>query len=334
MVRAVLVWLGTGTLALMRRSTPRTFIVDTDTASDDAVALVMALRSPDVEVVAITVVAGNVPLPQAVQNALYTVELCGAADRVPVYAGCDRPLVRPLRTAEFVHGQDGMGDIGLPVRDRTPAPGHAVDVLVREVMGRPAGSVTLVTLGPLTNVAQAFEREPALPGRLGALICMGGTSDAVGNMTAATEFNIWVDPDAAAAVFASGAPITMVGWDISRKYAVFDATAAEQLRVVGPLGAFAVDIQATLTAFTATETWLPGFDLPDPIAMAVAIDPSIATVVRRLNVRVETTGELTAGQTVVDHLGVEHLEPNVDVVVEASRERFVELLHATHRGRP
>lgn len=334
MVRAVPVSPGTGTLADMQRGTPRTFIVDTDTASDDAVALAMVLRAPGIDVIAITVVAGNVPLPQAVQNALYTVELCGAADRVPVYAGCDRPLARPLRTAEFVHGQDGMGDIGLPVRGRTPAPGDAVDVLIREVMARPAGSVTLVTLGPLTNVARAFEREPALVGRLGALVCMGGTGDAVGNMTAAAEFNIWVDPEAAAAVFASGAPITMVGWDISRKHAVFDGAAAERLRAAGPLGAFAVDIQATLTAFTATETWLPGFDLPDPIAMAIAIDPSIATVVRRLNVRVETTGELTAGQTVVDHLGVEHLEPNVDVVVEASRERFVDLLHATLGGQP
>lgn len=334
MVRVVPVAPGTGTLAVMRRATPRIFIVDTDTASDDAVALAMALRSPDIEIVAITVVAGNVPLPQAVQNALYTVELCGAAGRVPVHAGCDAPLARPLRTAEFVHGQDGMGDIGLPVHGRTAAPGHAVDVLVREVMDRPAGSVTLVTLGPLTNVARAFEREPALPGRLGSLVCMGGTGDAVGNITAAAEFNIWVDPEAAAAVFASGAPITMVGWDISRKHAVFDDTAAARLREIGPLGAFAVDIQAKLTEFTATGTWLPGFDLPDPIAMAVAIDPSVATVVRRFNVRVETTGELTAGQTVVDHLAVERLEPNVDVVVEASRERFVDLLHATLGGRP
>lgn len=316
----------------MTRAGRRTFLIDTDTASDDAVALVMALRHPGIEVAAITVVAGNVPLPQAVQNALYTVELCGAAGRVPVYAGCDGPLARPLRTAEFVHGQDGMGDIGLPVRGRTPDPGHAVDVLVREIGGRPPGAVTLVTLGPLTNVARAFERGPALATRLRSLVCMGGTADAIGNMTAAAEFNIWVDPEAAAAVFASGAPITMVGWDISRKYAVFDATAAAELRAVGPLGAFAVDIQATLTAFTASETWLPGFDLPDPIAMAVALDPAVATKVERLNVRVETAGELTAGQTVVDHLGVEHLAPNIDVVLEASRERFRALLHETHCG--
>lgn len=149
----------------------RTFIIDTDTASDDAVALVMALRHPGVEVAAITVVAGNVPLPEAVQNALYTVELCGA---VPVHAGCDAPLARPLRTAQFVHGQDGMGDIGLPLTGRVTAPGHAVDVLVEEINRRPAGSVTLVTLGPLTNIARAFRRDPGLATRLREVVMMGG----------------------------------------------------------------------------------------------------------------------------------------------------------------
>jgi len=310
----------------------RTFIIDTDTASDDAVALVMALRHPDVEVAAITVVAGNVPLPQALQNALYTVELCGAAERVPVYAGCDRPLRAALRTAEFVHGQDGMGDIGLPVRGRRPAEGVAVEVLVDEINRRPGGSVTLVTLGPLTNVARALQRDPGIARRLREIVTMGGTADAVGNITAAAEFNIWVDPEAAKIVFEAGAKLTMVGWDISRKYAVLDDAEAARLRAVGPLGEFAVGIQAHLTEFVKAETHLAGFDLPDPIAMAVALDPTIATLVEKLHVRVETTGDITAGQTVVDHIGVEHGVPNVDVVLEASRERFLALLHQTHRG--
>jgi purine nucleosidase len=310
----------------------RIFIIDTDTASDDAVALVMALRRPDVEVAAITVVAGNVPLPEAVQNALYTVELCGLAESVPVFAGRAEPLVRALRTAQFVHGQDGMGDIGLPLRGRAPAAGDAVDVLVDEINRRPRGSVTLVTLGPLTNVAVALRRDPSIAGRLREIVTMGGTGDAVGNITAAAEFNIWVDPEAAAIVFSAGARLTMVGWDISRKYAVLDADDAARLRALGPFGAFAVDIQATLTDFVKAETHLAGFDLPDPIAMAVALEPSIATRTEHLNVRVETSGEITAGQTVVDHLGIEHLEPNVHVVLEASRERFIDLLHETHRG--
>lgn len=309
----------------------RVFVIDTDTASDDAVALVMALRHSAIEVAAITVVAGNVPLEQGVQNALYTAELCGSS--VPIHAGAAAPLVRPLRTAQFVHGQDGMGDIGLPLAGRVPASRDAVGALIDAVDARPDGTVTLVTLGPLTNVALAFRRDPSLPARLREIVIMGGTGDAVGNITAAAEFNMWVDPDAAAEVFASGARITMVGWDISRKYAVFDRADAARLRAVGPLGAFAVDIQAVLGAFVEQETHLAGFDLPDPIAMAVAIDPSIATVSRYLNVRVETGGELTAGQTVIDHIGVEHLAPNVHVVLEASAEHFRALLLETHRAR-
>ena len=300
-------------------------LVDTDTASDDAVALLMALRTPGVEVDAITVVAGNVPLEQAVQNALYTVELAGAS--VPVHAGRASPRAQPLVTAQEVHGADGMGDVGLPLSGREPAAGDAVDVLVERVRAAP-GELTLVTLGPLTNVAEAFEREPGLPRLLRRVVVMGGTSDAVGNQTAVAEYNVWADPEAAAVVFAAGAPLTMVGWDVSRKYAAFTPAEAEELRALGPLGRFAVEIQATLDGFARDRSALPGFDLPDPIAMAVALDPRVATDVRRLHVSVELEGRLTRGQTVVDHLGYGGGEPNVDVVVEASRERFLALLHA------
>lgn len=302
----------------------RKFLIDTDTASDDAVALLMALRDPGVEVLAITVVAGNVPLEQAVQNALYTVELAGSG--VPVYAGCAVPLVEPLRTAQVVHGQDGMGDIGLPVRDRSPAAGHAVDVLARLIEAHAEGELTLVTLGPLTNIAVLIARHPEVATRLREIVVMGGTGDGMGNATAAAEFNIWVDPEAAAIVYNAGARLIQVGWDISRKYATFDAAQAEDLRSVGRLGAFAVDIQAVLNQFALTETQLAGFDLPDPIAMAVALDPSVATEMPFLNVVVETRGEFTRGATVVDHTGYTGRPRNAHVVLEASRDRFVELL--------
>ena len=304
-------------------------VIDTDTASDDAVALLMALRHPRIRVEAITVVAGNVPLEQAVQNALYTVELSGT--QVPVYAGLAGPRVGPLQTAQFVHGEDGMGDIGLPLRGRVPAEGDAVQVLVDAVRARP-GEVTLVTLGPLTNVADAFEHAPDVPAQLRSLVMMGGTSDAVGNMTAVAEYNIWADPESAAVVFDSGAPIMMVGWDISRKYATFTATEADALRRLGPLGRFSADIQGAVDAFARAETGLPGFDLPDPIAMAVALDPSIATEIRRVHVAVELRGELTRGQTVVDHLGLTDRAANVDVVLVASREGFLSLLRDALRG--
>jgi len=311
--------------------TRRAFLIDTDTASDDAVALWMALRDPSVEVLAITVVAGNVPLDQAVQNALYTVEQAGVGE-VPVHVGAAAPLERPLFTAQFVHGQDGMGDIGLPLAGRVPASGDAVDVLVDTILAREPGTITLVTLGPLTNVARAFQRDPAVATRLASLVIMGGTADAVGNVSAVAEFNVFVDPEAAAIVFASGAPITMVGWDVSRTYAVIDGAAAEALRAAGALGALAIDINAKVEAFATHETQLAGFDLPDPIAMAVALDRSIATRIERRNVVVETRGDYTVGQTVIDRLDLTGRAPNADVVVEASRSAFLRLLETRLAG--
>ena len=303
---------------------PRPFLIDTDTASDDAVALLLALRRPDVDVRAITVVAGNVPVDQGVQNALYTVELAGAD--VPVYRGAAGPRERELHTGQAVHGEDGMGDIGLDVAGRRAAEGDAVDVLCELADG-----ATLVTLGPLTNVAAAFERDPELARKLESVVVMGGTSDHRGNITAVAEYNVWADPEAAAVVFASRAPLVMVGWDVSRQYAVVTPDDADELRALGPLGAFAVDIQRTLVEFCREHTLLDGFDLPDPIATAIAIDPAIAVETRRLHVAVETRGELTRGETVVDYRGATEA-PNVDVVLAASRERFFALLRDALRG--
>jgi purine nucleosidase len=303
----------------------RRFLIDTDTASDDAVALVLALRHPDVQVEAITVVAGNVPVDQGVQNALHTVELTGKS--VPVYRGMAAPIRRTFQSAQHVHGSDGMGDIGLPLSGRTPAPEHATDILL-ETIGRSPGEITLVTLGPLTNVAMALLREPELASLVRQCVIMGGTGQGYGNVTPVAEYNIWVDPDAARIVFESGMPITMVGWDVSYTYATFGPAEAARLRDVGtPLATFCVDIQAALTTFAIEQSGLEGFDLPDPITMAIALEPDIATLARRLFVAVETEGDWCRGQTVVDHLKVTGREPNVDVVLEASRERFLALLH-------
>jgi inosine-uridine nucleoside N-ribohydrolase len=306
----------------------RPFLIDTDTASDDAVALLLALRHPDADVRAITVVAGNVPVDQGVQNALYTAELAGAD--VPVYRGAAGPRRRGLRTGQAVHGEDGMGDIGLELTGRTAAAGDAARVIVDEIRARP-GEVTLVTLGPLTNVAAAFQRDPDAARLLRSLVVMGGTSDHRGNITAVAEYNVWADSEAAAIVFSAGAPLTMVGWDVSRKYAVVTPDDAAELRALGPLGAFAVDIQRTLVEFCRKHTLLDGFDLPDPIATAIALDPEVATRVQHLHVAVETVGELTRGETVVDYRGATE-PPNADVVLEASRERFFALLRDALRG--
>ena len=301
-------------------------LIDTDTASDDAVALVMALCTPGIEVEAITVVAGNMPLQQGVQNALYTVELCGR--ETPVHAGMATPLVRALETAENVHGQDGMGDIGLPLRGRTPAGYDAVGVLLDRVSRSP-GEFTLVALGPLTNVAMAILRDPMFAAKVARCVIMGGTGELPGNVTPLAEYNIWVDPEAAKVVFESGIALEMVGWDISRKYATFGPDESARLAAVDSDRArFCVAIQRALNEYALHQTKLDGFDLPDPIAMAVALDPSVATRVERLFVAIETGGSWGRGQTMLDTLGVTGNPPNATVVLEASRARFLEILYA------
>jgi inosine-uridine nucleoside N-ribohydrolase len=290
-------------------------LIDTDTASDDAVALLLALRTPGVEVEAITVVAGNVEVDQGVQNALYTVELAGS--HVPVYAG----RTGTTHFGHAVHGRDGMGDIGLPLAGREPASGDAVDALERAIRGSP-GELTLVTLGPLTNVAALFERGVAA--LLRDVVIMGGTSDDVGNVTPDAEYNVYADPAAARTVFRSDARMTMVGWDVSRKYAVFEPRDWEELRALGPLGAFSVDIQRTLVEFCKTTLGKESFDLPDPIAMAVALDRSVVTETVRARVEVDR-------ETAQTHLRTDG-GPQCDVVVAASGDRFRALLRDALRG--
>jgi len=302
----------------------RRFLIDTDTASDDAVALVMALRYPGVNVEAITIVAGNVPVDQGVQNALYTLELC--QQDVPVYRGMPAPLSRPLETAQFVHGQDGMGDIGLPFSGRQPAGENAVDVII-ETIHRFAGQLTLVTLGPLTNIASALRQDPDIAKEVMQCIIMGGTGQGHGNITPVGEYNFWADPEAAKIVFESGMSIKMVGWDISRNYAVLNPQEVSNLRGFDtPLAAFCVDIQSTLIDFSVNQSRLPGFDLPDPIAMAIALQPEVATETKSLFVAIEAQSELCRGQSVVDHFGVTGKEPNAEVVLQASRDQFWEML--------
>ncbi len=305
----------------------RPFFVDTDTASDDAVALVMALRHADIDLVGIGVVAGNVPLDLAVQNALFTRELCGCLD-VPVHVGEAVPLSIPLETAQNVHGRDGMGDIGLALSGRTADGDDAVGALL-EASHENAGTLTLVTLGPLTNIARALERDPSLPTRIARTVTMGAVADHVGNVTPVAEFNMWADPHAVEVVLRSGLDVEFVGWDISRFFAVVQPDLAVELRSIGtPIAEFCIDIQRIVAEFCATETKLAGFDLPDPIAMAYAIDPSIGTEVRRLHLTVETESELTRGMVVMDLLEFTDQEPNASVVTKADTPRFLAMLRA------
>ena len=302
----------------------RTFWIDTDTASDDAVALIMAFMNPDIEVVGLSIVAGNVPLDMGVQNALYTAELCAAT--APIYVGAAKPLSRELGTAQFVHGEDGMGDIGLPLSGRTPATGNAVDKLI-EAIHLHAGHIELVTLGPLTNIALALQQDPSIARSVKRCVVMGAVADHIGNVTQVAEFNMWVDPEAVDVVLRSGMHLEFVGWDISRTEAVVTPQESAMIRSLGTERAnFSVDIQRVLEKFCAEETHLNGFDLPDPIAMAYAIDTSIATEVHHWYLASETSSELTRGMVVMDTLGVMHQEPNAFVVTRASHEKFMSML--------
>src|SRR5215510_14570824 len=215
----------------------RTFLIDTDGGSDDVVALIMALRSPDVRVAAITTVAGNVPVEQATQNVLYTVELCGA--ETSVYAGTAKPLVQELQTARWFHGKDGLGDHGYAPKSRQPETTHGVDAIIQATLTNPG--IEIVTLGPLPNLALAIRREPRIVQAIGRCIVMGGAPCCEGNVTPAAEFNIWVDPDAARIVFRAGLPIEMVGWHLCRGAAALNAQDIERILAVGtPVAEFVI----------------------------------------------------------------------------------------------
>jgi purine nucleosidase len=286
---------------------PRAFLIDTDTASDDAVALIMALRWPDVEVKAITTVAGNIPVEQATKNALYTAELCGAD--VPVYVGSAKPLIRELETAEWFHGLDGLGDMNYPAAKRKPEDKHAVDAIIDTVRANPG--IEMVTLGPLTNVALAVSRAPDIVKNVSRCVVMGGAACTVGNVTPAAEYNIWVDPEAARMVFHSGLPIEMVGWELCRFEALLSYEEMALIRSFNTsLATFAIDCNRRALEAGQDQSGDPGLGLADPVAMAIALDPTICTRKTKSHVEIEAQSELTRGMTVVDQLGVSTDERN------------------------
>ncbi len=327
--------------------TPR-FIIDTDTASDDAVAIMMALQWPDVEVEAITVVFGNVPVEQGSVNARFTVELCGKD--VPVYTGAARGLLRKPTFAHWFHGPDGMGDMQYPAPQRPPAEGHAVDELIRRFAAAP-GEITLITLGPLTNIALALLREPRLAEWVKECYVMGGAACTVGNVTPAAEFNIWCDPEAAQIVFHSGMKILMVGWEHCRDAANLDDD--ERAMVYSfdtELARFTIDCNRTATQANQSLFGEPGLPFPDPITVAIALDPAVCTQ-RSMHYVDVSCSDITRGMTVVDQLGVTgrsfHAltssamavegndaggnEPNVEVCWAIDVARWKETLYRTIR---
>jgi len=267
----------------------RKILIDTDTASDDAIALIMALRSPDVSVLAITVVAGNVSAEQGTRNALFTAELCGSA--VPVYTGAASPLERPLEDASWFHGQDGLGDHGYQPAARVAEDESGVDAIVRIIQANPG--IELITLGPLTNLALALRQSPQLSANVSRCVVMGGAPCCEGNVTPAAEYNFWVDPEAARAVLRSQLPIELVGWQLSRGAAVVNAQEMENILALGTRFAeFAIRSNDTAARAYQIQTGQEGIALPDPTAMAILLHPALALVAsdHSMDVQVDDEG--------------------------------------------
>lgn len=306
----------------------RRFIIDTDTASDDAVAILMALQEPKVSVEAITVVFGNVPVPQGSVNARFTVELCGKA--TPVYEGASRGLMRTPSYAYWFHGRDGMGNMHYPAPASSPADGHAVEELIRRFRNEP-GELDLITLGPLTNVALALRQEPRLAEWVKACYVMGGNACSVGNVTPAAEFNIWCDPEAAKIVFDSGMRILMVGWENCRGEASLDDAERQMVYDFGTERArFTIDCSRSATVANQQAFAESGLTLPDPITVAIALNPAVCTKRSWHHVDIALR-EPTRGMTVVDQYGITRKEPNVEVCWQIDIPLWKEMLYRALR---
>jgi pyrimidine-specific ribonucleoside hydrolase len=297
-------------------STP--IVIDCDPGHDDAIAILLALASPEVELRGITTVAGNQTLDKTTRNALKVLELADRTD-VPVAVGADRPLVRVLRTAANVHGESGLDGPDLPEPTTKPVAGHAADLLAEWL----EPGVVLVPTGPLTNVALLLERHPEVKERPERIVWMGGAI-AEGNVTPAAEFNAFVDPEAAAAVFGSGIPVTMIGLDVTHK-ALFDSGHAERLRGTGAAGRAVAELADFFLEFHRQRYRFDGAPIHDAMAVAHVIDPTLVETLH-CNVSIETASQFCDGRTVVDRWLVTDGPKNTHVGIDVDAQRFLELL--------
>ncbi|WP_306114016.1 MULTISPECIES: nucleoside hydrolase [unclassified Roseovarius] len=305
--------------------TSRKIIIDTDPGQDDAVAILLALASPEeVELLGITCVAGNVPLSYTTKNARIICELAGKTD-VLVYAGCDAPLARKLVTAEHVHGRTGLDGPDLPDPHMPLAEGHAVDFLIETLRSHPAGSVTLCPIGPLTNIATAFKKAPDIIEKVQEIVLMGGAYFQVGNITPAAEFNIYVDPEAAGIVFAAGVPIVVMPLDVTHQVLVTRAR-NDAIRGLGtPVGTAVAQMTDFFERYDREKYGSDGAPLHDPCVIAYLIRPELFSG-RHINVEIETASELTLGMTVADWWRVTDRPANATFMGSVDADGFFDLL--------
>ena len=303
---------------------PRPIIIDCDPGQDDALAILLALGSPDeLEVLAITAVAGNVPLALTEKNARKIVALAGRTD-VPVHAGCVQPMVRPLVTAEFVHGETGLDGADLPEPTVPLAASHAVDAIIDILRTRPEGLVTICPVGPLTNIAMAMRKAPDIVPRIREIVLMGGAIGQ-GNITPSAEFNIYVDPHAAKVVFEAGVKLTMHGLGVTHQALVTPARLAAIEALATPVSRAVVGLLQFYNRYDQTQRGRPGAPLHDPCAIAYLLRPELFQG-RDCHVAIETTSELTMGRTVVDWHGRSGQAANATVVDKIDADGFFALL--------
>ena len=299
-------------------------IIDTDPGQDDAVAILLALASPELEVLGITVVAGNVPLRWTQKNALKVCELAGKP-QTRVFAGAARPLLRPLVTAEHVHGRTGLDGPELPEPTMALQAQHAVDFIVEEVRRQPSGEVSLCTLGPLTNVAMALQRAPDIALRVKQIVMMGGGFSEGGNITPAAEFNIYVDPHAAHVVLASGIPLVMMPLDVTHQVLTTRKRIAAIAALGTPVAKATVELLEFFERYDENKYGSDGGPLHDPCVIAYLLKPELFQG-RECNVTVECGSELTMGMTVVDWWGVSSRPINATVMRQVNANGFFQLL--------
>jgi len=303
----------------------RPIILDCDPGQDDAVAILLALASSDeLRILGITTVAGNVPLEKTQRNARLMCDLAGSRD-VPVFAGCSRPILRPLYTAEYVHGREGIdgAEIRVPA---TPLEGtHAVDFIVETLRASDADSVTLVPVGPLTNIASALVKAPELAPRIREIVLMGGAMREGGNTTPSAEFNIYVDPHAAHVVFECGRPITVMGLDVTHQV-LATPPRVERIRALGTrTGETVASMLLYFNRFDTEKYGSEGAPLHDPCTIAYLLKPDLFRG-KRVRIDVETGSELTMGATAVDFWGVTGQAPNAVWTHGVDADGFFDLL--------
>ena len=302
----------------------RKIIIDTDPGQDDAVAILLALASPELEVVGITAVAGNVPLALTQKNARIVCDLAGRTD-MPVFAGCDAPIERPLVTAEHVHGKTGLDGPELWEPETPLQAQHGVDFIIETLRREPAGSVTLTPLGPLTNIATAFTKAPDIIEKVAEIVLMGGAYFEVGNSTPAAEFNIYVDPEAADIVFRSGVKITQMPLDVTHKALVTPPRLAAFAALGNRTGTFTAEMLDFFERFDVEKYGSEGGPLHDPTTIAWLLKPELFSG-RFINVEIETGSELTRGMSVADWWGVTDRAPNVTFIGDVDADGFFALL--------